>query len=85
MRGLGLFLASVLALAFAGFFDGVYSYNRPHMRKSLFVPLSKDLDAASPQQVSIFVVSPSSALSKQFIVYFQIKKLSCMFNVSFKF
>lgn len=53
--GLGLFLTSVvLAMAFAGFFGGVDSYNRPPMRKTLVVGnLEDDLDAVSPQQVRL--------------------------------
>ncbi|KAG7961371.1 hypothetical protein I3843_09G012000 [Carya illinoinensis] len=55
--GLRLFLTSaVLAMAFAGFFGGVDSYNRPPMHKTLVVRnLADDLDAVSPQQVHLSV------------------------------
>lgn len=53
LRGLRLFLTFTVVLAFAGSIGGVYSYNRPPMRKDLIVRHLEDLDDSSPQQVFI--------------------------------
>ena len=53
LRWLRLALTFAVALAFAGSIGGVYSYNRPPMRKDLIVRHLEDLDDSSPQQVFI--------------------------------
>ncbi|KAK2997665.1 hypothetical protein RJ639_025003 [Escallonia herrerae] len=54
VEGLAVLLA--IALTFAGVFDCSSAYDRPPARRSLFVPLSDDLDSTSPQQVHISMV-----------------------------
>ncbi|KAK3018466.1 hypothetical protein RJ639_004126 [Escallonia herrerae] len=54
VEGLAVLLA--IALTFAGVFDCSSAYERPPARRSLFVPLSDDLDSTSSQQVHISMV-----------------------------
>ncbi|XP_065617237.1 probable purple acid phosphatase 20 [Quercus suber] len=59
LRGLRLFLTFTVVLAFAGSIGGVYSYNRPPMRKALVARHldEKDgIDEYAPQQVHISTV-----------------------------
>ena len=68
LRGPRLFLTfALLALAFAGFIDGVYSYNRPPLRKNLFVRRLDDADDDSPQQVRFNFMSSYMPLCLAFL------------------
>ncbi len=68
LRGPRLFLTfALLALAFAGFIDGVYSYNRPPLGKNLFVRRLDDADDDSPQQVRFNFMSSYMPLCLAFL------------------